>query len=194
MCPKGLEWWLTEPVFIWGTTVSFCAQTVIGCGTHCAGLQTANTHTKKKPLAWSARPYLFMLIAVQHVSAQTSNTSVDDESLFLLRTTTTISLGSYFNISHVQPCLFWFKREGRVLYTVAHFLVLAGFMHAWAQLLPRHPQTVPRNAWTVPETAFSSGTGHRARARTVVFRLIKWSGFWGEVRSGPCPGHSCENV
>lgn len=36
---------------------------------HKVGLQTATTHTKKKPLASSARRYLFMFTAGQPVSA-----------------------------------------------------------------------------------------------------------------------------
>lgn len=39
--------------------------------------------------------------------------------------TTTISFSFNLSINRTQPCLFWFNREGRILYTAAHFHILA---------------------------------------------------------------------
>lgn len=44
---------------------------------------------------------------------------------------TSISPAYSFSINHVQPCFFWLKHEGWMLYTAAHFIILVQFMQVF---------------------------------------------------------------
>lgn len=74
----------------------------------------------------------------------------------------------YLNIHQVQPRLFWFKREGRILYTALP-LPLFPFSN-----LPGHDcfHTSCRPDTGTHEPCFLRGLEHNTQARMVVFTLI----------------------
>lgn len=69
-----------------------------------------------------------------------------------------------FDIYSLQPCLIWFKRDGRLLYTAAHFLV-------WAWLLLHLLRTKAWYTWTRPH--LQAGLGKVSEHGTVVLTLMK---------------------
>lgn len=77
-------------------------------------------------------------------------------------------------------CSLWFKREGRIANTAAHFLVWARLMRAWARLFAHLPAGCAWARMNRAETTFSSGCPS----------IKQLSGLWGQACEGLCPGPS----